>query len=188
MKSAILTLIVLASFIATLITYSQTDPAEADPFSPQNNESAPVNPKSIEAPNMIRVHAEFIEMSQPTYTKLMAKPRTSANDTDLRAECAKHIEKKEARIIESMCVTACPGQTTTSESILEFIHPTEYDPGEVPNEVNGQAAAPNSPFGSPPTPTAFDTKNTGSTFEVEAPTSMFLPLKLAQLSSQANPP
>jgi hypothetical protein len=34
---------------------------------------------------MIRVQAEFIEISEATYTKLISIPRTPANDTDLRA-------------------------------------------------------------------------------------------------------
>ncbi|MCX8239464.1 MAG: hypothetical protein OSB05_11655 [Akkermansiaceae bacterium] len=34
---------------------------------------------------MIRVQAEFIEMPEATYTKLISIPRTPTNDTDLRA-------------------------------------------------------------------------------------------------------
>ncbi|MEN8783135.1 MAG: hypothetical protein ABF379_02115 [Akkermansiaceae bacterium] len=158
MKSTILTMAVFASIIATLITHSQiTAIEEFDPLGEIND-----------LPRMIRVQAEFIEMPHATYTKLMSKPRTSANDTDLRAECAKLVKAGEAGVIETLCVTALPGQSATSESISEFIYPTEYEPGELPNEINGAAVSGDHPIGSPPTPSAFDTKNTGSTFEVEA--------------------
>ncbi len=157
MKSTIFALTIFASILATLFTHSQTATEDLDPFSKVN-----------EAHRMIRVQAEFIEMPQETYTKLMAKPRTSTNDTDLRAECAKLLTDKKAMMIESLSVNALPGQNATTESISEYIYPTEYEPGEIPNEINGEPAPGNSAIGSPPTPSAFNTKNTGSTFEVEA--------------------
>ena len=159
MKSTILTLIVLASVFATLITHSQTQ---------QDNHEHVVEEEGVDVPRMIRVQAEFIEMPHTTYTRLMAKPRTSANDADLRAECAKLIEKEEAHIIDTMCVTGLPGQSATTESISEYIYPTEYEPGELPLEINGEEPPLNSSYGSPPLASSFDTKNIGSTFEVEA--------------------
>ena len=75
-----------------------------------------------------------------------------------------------------MCVTALPGQAATTESISEYIYPTEYEPGEIPDEIDGEALPQNTPIGSPPTPTAFDTKNTGSTFEVEAQIDVNAPI------------
>jgi len=166
MKSTILTLTLLACFVATLVTHSQTSVNE-NPFGTKNQEDNSPTTEVNEGPVMVRVQAEFIEMTQASYTKLMAKPRTSANDHDLRAECAKLIAREEARIIESMCITALPGQTATSESVSEYIYPTEYHPGEIPNTINGQPSPPNTPFASPPTPSAFDTKNTGSSLEAE---------------------
>ncbi|MDF1710787.1 MAG: hypothetical protein P1U90_01015 [Akkermansiaceae bacterium] len=157
MKSTIVTLAIFASILLTLFTHSQTSTEEFDPLGEIND-----------LPKMIRVQAEFIEMPHETYTGLMSKPRTSGNDSDLRAECAKLVKAGDAGILETMCVTALPGQSATTESISEFIYPTEYEPGELPNEINGEAVNGDHPIGSPPTPSAFDTKNTGSTFEVEA--------------------
>lgn len=160
MKSIILSLAVLSSLLATLVLQSQTPTEDFDPL----GEVA-----DADLPKMIRVHAEFIEMPQATYTELLSKPSTSANDTQLRAECAELIAGGEARLVESMSVTAIPGQAATVESIAEYIYPTEYDPGEVPQEVNGIPPGPDAmALGSPPNPTAFDIKNTGSTLEVEA--------------------
>jgi len=156
MKSTILLLTIAFSLLATVFTRSQ----ESNPFEGDGDQK--------HTPRMIRIQAEFIEMPQPTYTSLMAKPRTSANDTNLRAECAKLIEKGEAGILETMCLTALPGQSATVESIAELTYPTEYNPGRVPERVNGATPPPDTPWGSPPTPSSFDTKNTGSTLEVEA--------------------
>ncbi|MFT6864060.1 MAG: hypothetical protein ACJAVK_002622 [Akkermansiaceae bacterium] len=161
MKSTIVVLITLTTFLATIVTRSQTPTEDFDPLGEMQTD----------LPRMIRVYAEFIEMSHPTYTGLMTAPRTSTNDSDLRAQCAKLIEAGEARMIESVSVTALPGQSATAESIAEYIYPTESEPPVLPNKI-GTGQAPTLPFpkvlGSPPTPSAFDTKNTGTTLEVEA--------------------
>ena len=159
MKSTILSLAVLGSLFTTLILRSQTPTEDFDPLGEVIDE---------DLPRMVRFHTEFIEMPQATYTQLMSKPRTSANDTKLREECAKLIAAGKASMLESLCVTAHPGQSATSEAIAEYIYPTEYDPGELPKEINGSPAAGSPPIGSPPNPTAFETKNTGSTLELEA--------------------
>ncbi|MFT6182103.1 MAG: hypothetical protein ACJA1W_004475 [Akkermansiaceae bacterium] len=165
MKSTILSLIVLSTLLATVITRSQTQNDNFDPLGEQND-----------LPRMIRVHAEFIEMPHATYTKLMAKPRASANDTDLRAECAKLVTAGEAGVLESLCVTALPGQNATVESITEFIYPTEYEPAELPNKVADSNPPETTTWAGPPTPSAYDTKNLGSTFEVEAQIDGSLPI------------
>ncbi|MEN8866270.1 MAG: hypothetical protein ABF381_11880 [Akkermansiaceae bacterium] len=146
--------------LGTLATRSQTDAAATH---------LPEEPP----PRMIRTQAEFIEMPHTIFTRLMAQPRTSANDSDLRAACAKLIEAGEAKIIESLCVNALPGQSATSENIHEFIYPTDYDLGGwFVDPETGQVSEPVKPksiVGGPPLPpTAFDTKNTGSIFKVEA--------------------
>lgn len=158
MKSAILSLAILASLFATLITHSQTTKTEEDPLAEIQEQ----------LPRLIRVSAEFIEMPEATYTNLISKARTSSNDTDLRAACAKLVAQGEAGILESLSVNALPGQSTTSESISEFIYPTEFEPGEVPSQIDGESTTPQAAFGTPPSPSSFDTKNLGSTFEVEA--------------------
>lgn len=165
MNPKMLTLVFSSLLFGTLATRSQTDPFAANEV---------VN----DAPRMIRVQAEFVEMPHATFTRLMAKPRTSANDTDLRAECAKLIESGKARIIESLNVTALPGQSATSENIREFIYPTEYEPSSFPSQIRPNLGPLSQGMvgGPPPPPHAFDTKNTGSTFEVEAQIDANLPI------------
>ena len=78
-------------------------------------------------------------------------------------------------------VTARPGQKATIEIIREFIYPTEYEPPELPNQVGGNGNFGGGGLGgfgggggggggfpvTPATPTAFETRNTGVTLEIE---------------------
>ena len=89
-------------------------------------------------------------------------------------------QKKGADIMTAPSVVALPGQNATIEIIREFIYPTEYEPPELPNQVGGGIGGQQGGFGgggggggagfpvTPATPSAFDTKNTGVTLEVEA--------------------
>ena len=87
-------------------------------------------------------------------------------------------QKKGADIMTAPSVVALPGQSATIEIIREFIYPTEYEPPELPNQVGGNVGGGGGnvvgggggagfPV-TPATPSAFDTKNTGVTLEVEA--------------------
>jgi len=86
-------------------------------------------------------------------------------------------QKKGADIMTAPSVVALPGQNATIEIIREFIYPTEYEPPELPNQVGGGIGNQHNGGGggggagfpvTPATPSAFDTKNTGVTLEVEA--------------------
>jgi len=66
---------------------------------------------------------------------------------------------------------AVSGQYATSESIREFTYPTEHEPPETPKEVrsaagDGKSALQPRDFATGPTPSAWDTRNVGSMFEV----------------------
>lgn len=183
MKLPVLTITALTSLLTVVISHSQSPHHSPDPFA-KSTSVDPFQDPSIGSPRMIRVHAEFIDMPHATYTALMAAPRTSTDDTDLRTKCAKLISSNEARMVESLSINAFPGQNATSESITEFIYPTEYSPsdGLGPMAAEGLPLTfPFPPAGSPPTPPAFDTKNVGSTLEVEAQidnSSNFIDLRL----------
>ncbi len=87
-------------------------------------------------------------------------------------------QKKGADVMTAPSVTARPGQKATIEIIRELIYPTEYEPPELPNQVGGGFGG--GGFGgfggggggggfpvTPATPTAFETRNTGVTLEIE---------------------
>ena len=91
-------------------------------------------------------------------------------------------QKKGSDLMTAPSVTARSGQKATIEIIREFIYPTEYEPPELPNSVGQQQIGGNgiidpitgaggggiSTFPvTPATPTAFETRNTGITLEIE---------------------
>ena len=85
-------------------------------------------------------------------------------------------QKKGIDLMTAPSVTAKSGQKATIEIIREFIYPTEYEPPEIPNSVGGgnQGGGIGGGGGgggtipvTPATPTAFETRNTGVTLEIE---------------------
>lgn len=84
-------------------------------------------------------------------------------------------QKKGADIMTAPSITARPGQKATIEIIREFIYPTEYEPPELPNQVGATGGIGGGGGGggagifpvTPATPTAFETRNTGVTLEIE---------------------
>lgn len=89
-------------------------------------------------------------------------------------------QKKGADLMTAPSVTARSGQKAKIEIIREFIYPTEYEPPQLPTSV-GQGNGNNGGGGiggiggggggsfpvTPATPTAFTTRNTGVTLEIE---------------------
>lgn len=89
-------------------------------------------------------------------------------------------QKKGTDLMTAPSVLARSGQKATIEIIREFIYPTEYEPPELPNEIGssfgqGGGGGVGVPLGgqvssfpvTPATPTAFTTRNTGVTLEIE---------------------
>lgn len=90
-------------------------------------------------------------------------------------------QKKGVDLLSAPQVTTRPGSPARIEIIREFIYPTEYDPPELPNSTGGANNNNNGgggvidPVGAqvtsfpvtPATPTAFETRNTGVTLEVD---------------------
>jgi len=124
------------------------------------------------APNQTQVQVEFVEMSHEALTKLffMAKPG-SANAGKLRQQVQDMVVKNEAKVLETQIICAKSGLKATAESIHEFIYPTEYEPPQIPVTLTSDNKE-GSPLGTsgpkhPFLPTAFETRNLGSTIEIE---------------------
>lgn len=120
----------------------------------------------MNVPKHVQVQVEFVEMSHETLTKLlfMAKPG-SANAVKLRQQVQDMVPKNEAKVLETQILCARSGQKSTGEAIHEFIYPTEFTDPVMP------VSDPKQPLPSghvhPGTPTAFETRNVGSTIEIE---------------------
>ncbi len=87
-------------------------------------------------------------------------------------------QKKGSDVMTAPSIVSRPGEKATIEIIREFIYPTEYEPPELPNQVqvggglngggqNGGNQGGNIFPVTPATPTAFDKRNTGVTLNVE---------------------
>ncbi|MCB1097977.1 MAG: type II and III secretion system protein [Verrucomicrobiae bacterium] len=76
-------------------------------------------------------------------------------------------QKKGVDLASSPSVVVRSGERASILLVREFIYPTEFDPPEIPQEFGGAAAGGGSFPVTPTTPTAFETRNVGTTFEVE---------------------
>ena len=73
-------------------------------------------------------------------------------------------QQKGADVLQSSSVMVQPGQIARISQVREFIYPTEYDPPEIPNQVDGGIGV--FPV-TPATPTAFEMRELGGVIEVE---------------------
>lgn len=115
-------------------------------------------------PKLIRVQVEYIEMAHEKLTALLEE-KGDSDDAALRLKVRDAITAKEAKILETFVVTSRSGHKTTVESADEFIYPTEYEPMEIvePPTEKAPPEATKTPF----CPTAFETRNLGSSLEIE---------------------
>lgn len=171
--SWMITGLVLTGFAFPTISHSQEPAPPAFEKSAEGSgktEDPDIFDADANAPKLLQVQVEFVEMSHEALTKLLflAKPK-STDATDLRKQVQDMVSKKEAWVIETQIVVSRSGQKATSESIHEFIYPTEYQPSSMEKKAKDTLdKAALSPFPcNPAMPTAYETRNIGSTLEVE---------------------
>ena len=145
------------------ITLSLT--AQEQSFDPLGNEA------ESNLPRQVLTQIEFIEMSHEHMTALLADPEALKNNTALRKKVTGMIKTQKAEIIETQLVITRSGEKSTTESISEFIYPTEYEPSNTPTTVKDNNGNENKiskkNLTTAPTPTAFETRDLGATFEIE---------------------
>lgn len=138
-------------------------------------------------PRLVRTQVEFIEVSHTKYTELTFGPHASSNNTELRQKLDELVRKGEAKVAETMMCISLSGDQASTASFDELIYPTEYKGAEMPNTVQIESAS-NEPLslnrglGGPPKPASFETRNIGSTLEIEptiAEKGRFLHLRMA---------
>ena len=113
-------------FSLIAVAHAEADTPEKNPFKDQSD--APTK--------QIRAQVEFIEVSHEQFTDLMFGPKPPANDGELRQQVAQLVKDGKATIVETLLCTARSGQKATSESVEEFIYPTEYEPAELPDNIH----------------------------------------------------
>lgn len=133
-----------------------------DPFDPET-----------EAPKHVRAQLEYIDLSHKDLTRLMMQEKTTRSDaTALRMKVQDMVDKNVAKVIDTQMVVGRSGQKSTTESRKELIYPTEYEPACPAPTSEGDKAdkEASKPVGSgynAALPSCFETRNVGSSFEVE---------------------
>jgi len=154
--------LIFLSFVFAHGAFAQSK--AVDPFAPNSEK----NPRP---PSQVQVTVEFIEVSQVEENRLIYAEKLGRNGDKLRAELQHLIDAGKGTMINSILVSAKSGQKATAESIREVIYPTEWSPVSClpPQDGDPPAVKPNplETFLSIAVPTAFTTRNTGSTLEVE---------------------
>ncbi|MFT5905366.1 MAG: Flp pilus assembly secretin CpaC [Cryomorphaceae bacterium] len=116
---------------------------------------------AINGARTIRIYVEYFEVSTIELAEIMSIPRRGNDDTKMRADLLTKAKAGKVSILESQTLVTRSGERATTESITEFIYPTEYEISDpIENEKKN----------SPPTivvPTAFESRNLGATLEVE---------------------
>lgn len=108
---------------------------------------------------------EMVEVSRSDFGEWLFSNKIDGDGTSLRKVAQKWVKAGRGTVLETTSVMARSGQRAKTESIREHIHPTGYEPPEIPNEVTLSVGAVVPLTGV--TPTAFHTKNLGTTLEVD---------------------
>lgn len=141
--------------------------------------------------DQVAVMIEMIEVDHFIANELMLKFSKNANDAgEMRKTLIDLVKTKEAKLQETLWGRSPLEEVGKIEAVVEKIYATEYEPPELPNLVAAGAVAKKEDDGSVPvvevtgdlytgaTPTAFDTRNIGTTFEFEVAESADQPGKL----------
>lgn len=106
--------------------------------------------------------------------KAAALQRAGLSDTAFYGKLVEGLEDGSVTQESFLLARGLPWQKLLAEHAQEKIHPTEYDPPELPNTVSGTGlvkgkegeVVPAFPV-TPANPTSYDTKNVGESFEAE---------------------
>ena len=149
--------------ILSLLTLSSLNAQQDDSFAHDNGSETLVRA----TPKLLHIYSEIIEISSIEYAELMTDPMTNTNQTALRNKLIQQVEAGEAKLFSNQSITTRSGERATTESIEEFLYPTEYEPGESFPSSNQNGKPSGFQMVLPPTPTAFETRNLGTIIEVE---------------------
>lgn len=131
-----------------------------DPFKKGGEVSEPV------FVSQIGVLLEHIQLGTATATKLVREHAADADASGFRERVEGLIEAGEAEQIDSSYILSVSGKRARTESIHEFLYPTEFDSPGIPTVFVPSDPADGLPI-TPAPAQSFDVRNVGSSFEIE---------------------
>lgn len=127
--------------------------------------------------DLIRVHLGFIEVPHALLAEVMASEE-AGSEPAMHARMRQLVKEERAKIVETCILVTRSGHWASSESIREYIYPTEDYPDKfsrgpvlTPEQEEAQLEALRRRWERmvrPHTPTSFETRNLGVTLEIEA--------------------
>lgn len=179
MKTALIPCLALAgSSLAETQPYLRPAPEpfeiKADAEAAADSQNTGFDDFDANAPRLIQVTLEWIEVPQAEATRLLYQQHFGKQGDPLRAELQKLIDRNTASVFETTLLTCRSGEKATTESIREVIYPTEFQaqtaantPADKDGTGNPAQSTPQAAVSTPVNPAAFETRNTGSTLEIE---------------------
>ncbi len=132
---------------------------------------------AMKLPSGMHVIVEWIEVEAQQASDWIFENPLLTDASGFRREVQTWLKAGDAKLVETQIISARSGQRAKAEAIHEHIYPTEFDPplGQVPQKKNakdkdGEGREMTTDLEMkiiPPTPTAFETRNVGSTLEVD---------------------
>ena len=134
--------------------------AQEAPDEPPAAESAPIS--------QIAITVEYYQLDHRAANQHIREHRSTGQPdaSSLHDTLSNLVDAKNARRIASGYLVTRSGQRAKIESIVQHIYPTEFDPPEVVPDLAGPVHA-DVRLMTNLTPTAFETRNTGLTIEVD---------------------
>ena len=115
---------------------------------------------------------EYIQTDLVTANKLLSEFGANEDAKPLRKRLEGMIDEGTAQLIETCFMRTNNGLRMNIQSIREHIYPSEFDPPEIPQEMDRVSVSP--PVTSA-NPTAFDYRDVGSSTEIDAQIGQIIP-------------
>ncbi len=176
--------LIITAFTAFTVSSLHGQEKKADPY--RAGEPAP-DTSEQQIPQNISICYETFSLPLAMAAKIQ---REQLSDSELYARILAAVEKEEARQESFTVLRSRSGQKATTESVSEQVYATEFEPPELPQSVGVSitpAEVKDAPtpipdpekmknaadlesfagLKTPATPTAFEKRNVGNTFEIE---------------------
>ena len=178
------------ALFVSLLSSTLAGQEKADPKAAEAKEAAVKKKKDVFTKEMtgndpmkdispeVAVVLEYISLDHAAANQLLSQHAAKPDGADkIRDILEAMLDEETAELKETVWLRSSSGNRAKTESILESIYPTEFDPAEIPNTV-GSVASSSGPksdgegslarsYMTSGNPTAFDCRHVGTTLEMD---------------------